>query len=154
MSKVPLQGFPWFDQSLTALFETLSPEEVAAQFVARANAGDRTAAMWIERLLSDRRGTAAALADTEAIDLQMFPMLKGSRVVWGYSYPPRQQYHHESLYPWALVRVFQAGLERRIKRCAANDCRKVFFGDVRARWCSPTCGSKFRVRAKRRRDRQ
>ena len=49
MAKVPLQGWPWFDDSAVALFETLTPEQIAAQLVARANAGNELAAGWIDR---------------------------------------------------------------------------------------------------------
>ena len=39
-----------------------------------------------------------------------------------------------------------------LKRC--KDCEDFFLGRPNAKWCSDTCGSRHRVRAKRKRDRQ
>jgi len=43
------------------------------------------------------------------------------------------------------------GLEN-LKRCKMDDCKKFFIGRPNKDWCSKTCGSKFRVRKKRKRD--
>lgn len=40
------------------------------------------------------------------------------------------------------------GLEG-LKRCQSNDCLKFFKGRTNAKWCSNTCGSKFRVKKMR-----
>jgi hypothetical protein len=45
-----------------------------------------------------------------------------------------------------------AGTLKGLKRC--KDCENFFLGRPNAKWCSVTCGSRHRVRAKRRRDRQ
>jgi predicted RNA-binding Zn ribbon-like protein len=39
-----------------------------------------------------------------------------------------------------------------LKRCAEADCRKFFIGRPNKKWCSDSCGSRSRVRRKRRRD--
>lgn len=43
------------------------------------------------------------------------------------------------------------GLEG-LKRCQLPDCEKFFIGRPNAKWCSKSCGSKYRVRRKRKRD--
>jgi len=43
------------------------------------------------------------------------------------------------------------GLEG-LKRCQLPDCEKFFIGRPNAKWCSASCGSKYRVRKKRKRD--
>ena len=40
-----------------------------------------------------------------------------------------------------------------LKRCAQEECNKFFIGRANRRWCSDSCGSKSRVRTKRKRDR-
>jgi hypothetical protein len=39
-----------------------------------------------------------------------------------------------------------------LKRCKLKDCQQFFIGPPNAKWCSRTCGSKYRVRKKRKRD--
>jgi len=39
-----------------------------------------------------------------------------------------------------------------LKRCQLSDCQRFFIGRPNAKWCSKTCGSKSRVREKRKRD--
>ena len=43
------------------------------------------------------------------------------------------------------------GLEG-LKRCQLSDCEKFFIGRPDAKWCSKSCGSKYRVRKKRKKD--
>lgn len=40
-----------------------------------------------------------------------------------------------------------------LKRCAQPDCNNFFIGRPNKKWCSDSCGSKSRVRTKRKRDR-
>jgi predicted RNA-binding Zn ribbon-like protein len=49
-------------------------------------------------------------------------------------------------------RIITDRLINRLKRCKGFDCENVFFGPPQAKWCSKTCGSKYRVREKRKRD--
>jgi len=41
---------------------------------------------------------------------------------------------------------------QRLKRCQMPGCENIFLGPPQAKWCSKTCGSKYRVQQKRRRD--
>jgi predicted RNA-binding Zn ribbon-like protein len=49
-------------------------------------------------------------------------------------------------------RLLTSGELKRLKRCQQSDCQNFFLGPPQAKWCSKTCGSKHRVRKKRRRD--
>lgn len=49
-------------------------------------------------------------------------------------------------------RLVTYGMLNRIKRCQMPDCENIFLGPPQAKWCSKTCGCKFRVRKKRKRD--
>jgi predicted RNA-binding Zn ribbon-like protein len=49
-------------------------------------------------------------------------------------------------------KVLTSGMLKRVKRCQMDDCEKLFVGPPQAKWCSKTCGSKYRVRKKRKRD--
>lgn len=40
----------------------------------------------------------------------------------------------------------------RLRSCQLDECENFFLGPPQAKWCSKTCGSKFRVREKRKRD--
>jgi len=39
-----------------------------------------------------------------------------------------------------------------LKCCELSDCKKFFVGRPNSKWCSKSCGSKYRVRSKRKRD--
>lgn len=49
-------------------------------------------------------------------------------------------------------RLITYGKLNRIKRCQMPGCENIFLGPPQAKWCSKTCGSKYRVRNKRKRD--
>lgn len=49
-------------------------------------------------------------------------------------------------------KLLTSGELKRLKRCQMEDCDHFFLGPPQARWCSKSCGSKFRVREKRKRD--
>jgi hypothetical protein len=49
-------------------------------------------------------------------------------------------------------KLLTSGKLKRLKRCQLEGCDNFFIGPPQARWCSKTCGSKFRVREKRKRD--
>lgn len=44
------------------------------------------------------------------------------------------------------------GLLDQIRRCQLPGCESIFLGRPQAKWCSKTCGSKYRVNKKRKRD--
>ena len=41
-----------------------------------------------------------------------------------------------------------------LKRCASDDCRRFYVRNPKAKYCSDTCGSRERVRSKRKRDKE
>ncbi|MCB1753170.1 MAG: CGNR zinc finger domain-containing protein [Gammaproteobacteria bacterium] len=49
-------------------------------------------------------------------------------------------------------RLLSSGELKRLKSCQQRDCQNFFLGPPQAKWCSKTCGSKHRVRKKRRKD--
>jgi predicted RNA-binding Zn ribbon-like protein len=54
---------------------------------------------------------------------------------------------------YGVAHLLAYGAFEGLKRCSLKDCRKFFVGRSNVRWCSKSCGSLFRVRQKRRRDR-
>jgi hypothetical protein len=166
-----------FRYSLTTLF-SLPATEVAAQMVVLANQGDELALHWIGRLVKRKElGRALVLEAAEAagtVKALMSPHVpkRGTKFHFLYSFVDeadkvaatmrelgRSQEEADRaaktpIYALAFLRLVEAGLHRRIKRCQLAECGKLFFGDTRAVWCSSTCGSKYRVRDKRTRDRQ
>ena len=49
-------------------------------------------------------------------------------------------------------KLLTSGALKRLKLCKMEGCEKFFLGPPQAKWCSKTCGSKFRVRKKRKED--
>jgi len=49
-------------------------------------------------------------------------------------------------------KLLTSGELKRLKHCQMEGCGNFFLGPPQARWCSKACGSKFRVREKRKRD--
>jgi predicted RNA-binding Zn ribbon-like protein len=58
----------------------------------------------------------------------------------------------EVLAAHAFAHLLTNGGLKGLKRCALPDCEKFFIGRPNAKWCSKSCGSKHRVRRKRKRD--
>ena len=56
------------------------------------------------------------------------------------------------LLAWVIIALIKVDAFRHLKRCAATDCSN--FHARRGKWCSDNCGSKHRVREKRKRDKQ
>jgi len=49
-------------------------------------------------------------------------------------------------------KLLTSGTLKRLKRCQMDGCEKFLLGPSQAKWCSKSCGSRFRVREKRRRE--
>lgn len=49
-------------------------------------------------------------------------------------------------------KILTSGMLKRVKRCKLEDCEILFVGPPQAKWCSKSCGSKYRVRKKRKLD--
>jgi predicted RNA-binding Zn ribbon-like protein len=54
---------------------------------------------------------------------------------------------------YGVAHLLAAGAFEGLKRCRLKTCQKFFVGRPDAKWCSKACGSKFRVKKKRKRDR-
>ena len=61
-------------------------------------------------------------------------------------------YTFETFAAKEFSRIITYGMLNRIKRCQLPGCENILVGPPNAKWCSKTCGSKYRVREKRRRD--
>jgi hypothetical protein len=48
--------------------------------------------------------------------------------------------------------LLSIGALENVKRCQMDECRRFFVGPPNRKWCSDSCGSKYRVRRKRKRD--
>jgi hypothetical protein len=70
----------------------------------------------------------------------------------GYSADESRRIAKRSLYATAFLMIWRSGHQGLMHKCQLADCGKIFFGDVRRRWCTNKCGSKARVRAKRKKD--
>lgn len=53
---------------------------------------------------------------------------------------------------YAFAHLLAIGGLKGLKRCQLSDCKKFFIGRPNSKWCSKSCGSKFRVRRKRKQD--
>lgn len=143
----------------------MEPRELADEFARMANSGDEIAKRWMFRLYRygmtpiwlsavDKLVRRVDLVhnyrlnrETQTFELQLRP--------WGRISPvkdPSLFPHAEVVFGWILMRLVNAGLDEAVKRCAASDCRKYHFR--RGKWCSDTCGSRMRLRKKRRIDKQ
>lgn len=137
-------------------FDKRIAKERAEWIVAGANMIGGEPAEWLARVI--RRGPSLMLLQEleKAIgDVRQCSTLvldkKNKRFNW---VPVESNRLIDVMYPLCLVSVINAGLSDRLKRCALTECRKFFFGDPRKKWCSDACGSKVRVREKRRKDRE
>jgi predicted RNA-binding Zn ribbon-like protein len=63
-----------------------------------------------------------------------------------------KDYTHEIHAANDFSKIITSGMLNRLKRCQMPGCENIFLGPPQAKWCSKTCGSKYRVREKRRRD--
>lgn len=61
-------------------------------------------------------------------------------------------YSHEAHAAKEFSRLITNGMLNRINRCQMPDCEKIFIGPPQRKWCSTTCGSKYRVNRKRNKD--
>lgn len=51
-----------------------------------------------------------------------------------------------------ISRFVTYGMIDKLRRCQLASCQNIFIGPPNAKWCSKTCGSKYRVKKKRKRD--
>lgn len=55
---------------------------------------------------------------------------------------------------YCMAHLLACGAFKGLKRCDLKDCQKFYTGRSNVRWCSKSCGSLYRVRQKRKRDRR
>ena len=53
---------------------------------------------------------------------------------------------------YGITHLVAIGALRDLKRCGLEDCQKFFIGRSNVRWCSKSCGSRYRVLQKRKKD--
>jgi predicted RNA-binding Zn ribbon-like protein len=53
---------------------------------------------------------------------------------------------------YGITHLLAIGALSDLKRCGLKDCQNYFIGRSNVRWCSKPCGSLYRVRQKRKRD--
>jgi len=132
------------------------PESLARTLVNTANAGNDNSLKWIRRL--ERYGiTDAFLRDLESeVRLAQFvaylSLDKENGVFkWTHEWPIDETLSRPSDYYAVLVAwAASSGAFRNLKKCGADDCSK--YHVRRGKWCSDNCGSKYRVRKKRKLD--
>ncbi len=54
---------------------------------------------------------------------------------------------------YSVAQLLAYGALEGLKRCGQKDCEKYFIGRPNVKWCSKSCGSLFRVRQKRKKER-
>lgn len=55
---------------------------------------------------------------------------------------------------YSMAHLLASGAFEGLKRCGLKDCQKYFIGRPNTKWCSKTCGSFYRVRQKRKKDKK
>lgn len=151
--------FEEFEATLSAdYFDKQSGKRRAEILVSAANSAvvDGEAAAWLDELIHHGptlpflKEIDEALGDVEQCSSLILDAVN-RRFVW----VPIKNYQPLSrLTLLCLVSLISAGLSDRLKRCSLNECRRFFFGDPRKKWCSDNCGSKVRVRNKRKKDKE
>ena len=135
-------------------------EALAERMAREANEGGELAAYWMDRLISKgvtpKVLTEVGTAVRNVRRVQgVVPDMKAKRFVWE-TYLPESDWipSIESAFALIVVKIINEDVVPKLHRCEHTDCRKYFVGDVRARWCSNSCGSKYRQKLYRERMRQ
>lgn len=55
---------------------------------------------------------------------------------------------------YVIAHLLANGAFKGLKRCGLKDCKKYFIGKSNKRWCSASCGSHFRVKKMRRKNKK
>lgn len=119
---------------------------------------ERAVAQWLTRLLND--GVTARLIDelnkqTAHIRYRRLLNLdEGGSPRWDEIADLGNDIEPESKAAYAISHLLGSGAFQRLRQCRADACDRFFLGPPNAKWCSPRCGSRFRGRDKRKRDRE
>jgi hypothetical protein len=129
-----------------------------AMVLKAANAGDERFLAWLRRV--ERHGVTHGLAEDINKKLLGFQMpacfvfnTETGKLEPGF-FPFDLPKNDEVMIAFSVAVALADGALDTLKRCALKECSKYFVGDPRAKWCSETCGSKYRVRNKRKKDKQ
>ena len=131
------------------------------KFVAAANDGDKQALYWIRRL--ERYGVTASLLQDIVKIINRAQMIMSIVVVedgenlrldYRHDFPEHHVPAPEIFYAINFMSYLGAGALDGLKRCSLKECRKYFVGNAKAVWCSDKCGSKYRARRMRKRNKE
>jgi len=162
-----VENYPLHDiDELSSYALARKDELLADDLAAWANSGDECALQWIRRL--KKYGvTKSLLADVDravrgfrvhtflALDVDFGTFGWRQQIIKHRTFSDHSAVSDRAaVFALMIARLVNAGIIDRLKRCQLKSCRKYFFGGPRAKWCSDTCGSKVRVRNKRKRDKQ
>ena len=160
MSKVALRSKYEDPHEIGNLVMTDPIQEIAEMLVTQANLDHPRAIQCLEPLLQEgpTEETLQKLAGAvRHVELRSKVFLKSgkpadpSRLTVGLTIFAGSELEFFAL---ATIRILMDGYLERIHRCQLEDCDRYFVGDPRSKWCSERCGSKSRVRRKRKKDRQ
>ena len=150
--------------------EAITIESALNNILALANEGQGPARYYISRI--ERYGFSDALANRlnewlDRMEAKARPRFnaKSRELVWQFDNPTATAWLYnrdieptlkdiEALFAWMIAALISEDALNGLKRCALKDCQKYFVGGPRAKWCSENCGSLYRVRQKRCRDRE
>ena len=147
-------------RNIGALMLFIPEKNVVKALIAGANMGVEEGVYWVKRL--SRYGVTNALINEindllESIEVHTsYRWNKKSR-----KFEQLEPIPNESSFPtwnhvFALMvsRFVNSELIDKLRTCQLDGCNNYFLGGPRAKWCSDNCGSKFRVRDKRKKDKQ
>lgn len=136
------------------------PKKLADTFAHLANEEDEIAVRWISRLYRDGMTLAWRTALDKLVrrvDLVHHYRLnreKGRFELelreWGRIYPEPDSPlfpNLETVYAWIVMRLVNAGLDKKLKQCDSSNCDNFHFR--RGKWCDDVCGTRERVRKSR-----
>lgn len=104
-----------------------------------------------EELLNDLNADLSKMQYSKyAVPLDFFPSEEDPQCL--YVANLTKNYTHEIHAANDFSKLITTGMLKRLKRCQLPGCENIFLGPPQAKWCSKTCGSKFRVSKKRKLD--
>jgi len=138
---------------LAVLFK--DPEQAGAELAEAANAGDELAAGLLKQVTS-RRGLTLPflrqLRDTaQEVKLETTAELDSATrsFYWRKTLPAAATVSIDAAYAMVVIQLIGMGIVDRFQLCAADDCDRFYFGTLKQRYCSDTCGGRMRQRQKR-----
>lgn len=118
---------------------------------------DMVAYEWLERLVKE--GVSKQLMDDlnkpiSHIEYRRALMLsKDGHIFWRQVAVENDDLRHPQLKAiYVISHLLAIGALKNLKRCELKDCRRFFIGPTNRKWCSKSCGSLFRVKKKRKKD--